>query len=135
MTSIDQQSDWGPCPRGELTGMVAQRQARRRRKSIDRIATVAAGAMACIAIAAFTLGVFSSDPPSGGRDGGLACAEVLKNLPTYVEGEMNDDLRQRMAVHLENCPKCKSRHDELIQTVAGITPLAGPLAIILPLLL
>ena len=118
MTATDDQQDWDACPAGELTKMVQARSAQRRRKTVDRLAVVAAGALVCLAIGGFTLGLFTPEPDAGGRHGDLACSEVLPLLPGYIEGEIDDDQQRRVAAHLEHCPGCKSRYEQMMQQVS-----------------
>ncbi len=114
-----EQQNWDPCPAGELAKMVQVRRSQRRRQVIDRVAVVGACFMVCIAIGGYTLGVFTPDPSAGSDLGGLACSEVLESLPTYIEGDMDPQMQERMAVHLKNCPHCQSHHDELLKSVSS----------------
>ena len=114
MDSNDQQ--WQPCPPGELAKMVVARRARHRRKIIDRAGVVAAGIMACIAIGGFGLGLFTPDAEDGIHT--MACSEVLPQLSAYVQGDLSEAARSDIAAHLHHCPSCRTRHEELLQSVS-----------------
>lgn len=122
-----EQEKWDPCPPGELANMVRARGAQRRRKTIDRAAGVAAGLIICIAVGAYTLGIFTPEP-SNANYGGLACSEVAEKLPAYVEGDVDPQLQQRMAVHLDKCDYCRSRYQQMVDQVAHVVRSAVLLA-------
>lgn len=113
---VSKQQEWERCPPGELSKVVDARRARHRRKIIDRAAVVAAGMMACIAIGGFSLGLFTPDGGNGVRS--LTCSEVLPQLSAYVQGDLSEATRGDIAAHLQRCPSCRTRHEELLQSVS-----------------
>jgi anti-sigma factor RsiW len=38
----------------------------------------------------------------------LRCIEVVELLSAYVDGELDDDLRRRIDVHLDGCDGCRA---------------------------
>jgi anti-sigma factor RsiW len=38
---------------------------------------------------------------------GIKCAEVLASLSNYVDGELADDVRQRIEAHVIRCTNCE----------------------------
>ena len=115
---VSEQQEWEPCPAGELAKMVGARRSRQRRKVIDRVAVVAAGVMACIAIGGYTLSLFTPDAPQGVRS--IACSEVLPQLPSYVQGDLADATRGDISAHLQHCPSCRTHYEELLQSVSRV---------------
>ena len=115
---VSEQQNWEPCPAGELTKMVEAQRARARRKVVDRVAVAAAGVMACIAIGGYTLGLFTPEAPSGVK--ALTCSEVLPQLSTYADGGLSESARGDIAAHLQKCPSCRTRYEELLESVSRI---------------
>ena len=45
----------------------------------------------------------------------MRCHRIQKRLAAYQDGEIGGDERERIAVHLEGCPACRSAYAELEQ--------------------
>ena len=45
--------------------------------------------------------------------GGLACHEVGPMLRSYAKGELPEEQSKQVAEHLESCPYCRSRLEEI----------------------
>mgnify|MGYP002624187451 CR=1 FL=1 len=114
-----EEQEWQSCPSGELSKMVEAKRARHRRKRIDRFAVVAAGVMAFIAIGGFSLGLFTPDGGNGTR--AMACSEVVPQLSAYVQGDLDESIRNDIAAHLNYCPSCRTHHQELLKSVSKAT--------------
>ena len=113
-----QQSEWEPCPAGELTKMVDARCAARRRKVIDRFAVGAAAVMVFIAVGGFSLGLFT--PDLGTQPTTLTCSDVVPQLPAYVQGDLDETTRTNIASHLSHCKSCQSKYETLAQSIAYV---------------
>ena len=105
--------EWDACPQGELSQMVQTRNAQRRRRVIDRVAMAAACLMTAVAVTGYIWGLYIPVGVQDSHVGGIACAEVVSQLPDYLQGNVNDSLRQRIATHLSGCPHCEAEYDRL----------------------
>jgi len=47
----------------------------------------------------------------------ISCRQVWKEISNYCDGEVNEELRQRIAMHLDNCKHCRAVYDGLRNTV------------------
>ena len=107
--NTDRTSDtWEGCPPGELKQMVGQIRLDERRRFLRQVAK---GSAAVILLGAG--GVVASQwllKDRMDRFGGLACSRVMELLPTYKGRQLEDDLMRRVAIHLENCPKCEAHY-------------------------
>lgn len=45
------------------------------------------------------------------------CKEILQLLSDYIDGEMDDETRERMRQHLEDCPPCDEFLDEFRSSI------------------
>ena len=111
----DQQQTWEPCPAGELTKLVETRRAAERRKVIDRFAVAAACCLAVLAVGGYTLGLFTPDNATPLHV--LTCADVVPQLPAYVQGDLDETTRTNIASHLNRCSSCHTKYERLAQSV------------------
>ena len=98
---------WSPCPEGEIQRMVARTQRARRNRTMMRVASAGA-----VLLLVFTAAVSYLAFQPYDRHGGLACAEVIRQLPAYQAGTTDAELTARIAAHLENCPYCRQQHQQ-----------------------
>ena len=64
------------------------------------------------------------------RVGGLWCREVLATLADFVDGELADDVRRKVEVHLAGCDVCERFGGRYAATVRRIrAALAEPPAV------
>lgn len=56
---------------------------------------------------------------------GLKCSEVLKDLSSYVDGELDADRRARIEAHLAGCDRCEHFGGVFGETVADLRRLLG----------
>ena len=47
------------------------------------------------------------------KPGGLSCRKVGKVLQTHLDGELDDERRDKVAAHLEECERCGLEADVL----------------------
>lgn len=57
---------------------------------------------------------------------GRICAEVRRNLPAYVRGELSRPRRRLLAVHLRRCNDCRGEMVRQYDVHAGLAALAAP---------
>ena len=41
----------------------------------------------------------------------ISCDEVVREMSNYIEGEVEQDLRDQIAAHLSKCDQCKAVYD------------------------
>jgi anti-sigma factor (TIGR02949 family) len=41
----------------------------------------------------------------------ISCVHVWREISNYIEGEINSDLRARIAAHLQECDHCSAIYD------------------------
>jgi anti-sigma factor RsiW len=59
----------------------------------------------------------------------LNCKSVIRELSTYIDGELELDIRQELEVHLEHCEDCHMVVDQTrksIQILCGSEPIPLP---------
>ncbi len=107
---------WQPCPKGELVRFVESVKARRRQAVAVRVTSVALAAVLLIAVGLWAArrGRGSAVPRASSP---LTCRQVEPNLRRYVSGGLDDSLRQRIEQHLQRCPECRKRLQELRQAL------------------
>lgn len=98
---------WVPCPPGTLSTLAGQEHRRRRRQFLMTAGSVA-GAGLLTAGAAWL--VAFRDDESHPAWGGIACARVQSLAPRYLANQLEPDVREQIAAHLERCEICR---DEL----------------------
>ena len=96
-------SDWAPCPPGAFELLTEKLRARRRRRFFLRTAAVTVGTAAAAGVGWL---VWQLNQPGPANFGGIACPEVIRLGPEYAKGELNEDLRERIRIHVSLCPKC-----------------------------
>lgn len=55
-----------------------------------------------------------------------SCEETRELLSDYVEGELDDRRRRRLARHLRMCRRCRAVWQALLATMNGLRALAAP---------
>lgn len=98
-------SEWLPCPSGELSRL-NERVERRER---GRTAMKLAAASCTILVVGMMIYGISSVVGTGDRVdmlGGIACRDVRHHAAQFVAGNVDDELKRRIERHLELCPAC-----------------------------
>lgn len=97
---------WEACPPGELGRLGARLRGRRR-----RLAVRAGGALAVLltCVGLWTLNARPRDMTFAG----ISCTRVTELAMAYGEGTLEPELRSRVDAHLEQCPRCHERFEEM----------------------
>ena len=101
--------DWSPCQKGELNSLFrGMRNASPRSPRGKQLANVAGMLLVLLVIASVTRTYMTK------TNGPLAisCAEVMKNLDRYVSGEIDQQLADRIRLHLKECDHCRMAYHE-----------------------
>ena len=55
------------------------------------------------------------------------CGQVSNNISAYIDGELSEKEREKISVHLENCPECRAQLESTRKTIDKINklPLVG----------
>lgn len=97
---------WEPLEPGWLPQVAKARQGRLRRRAALRKLGVGLGAGVLLG-AGWAL--WDRRTLLQGPDyGGLACHEVVRQLPDYLQQRLAEPVRQQMETHLAHCPKCQA---------------------------
>ncbi len=99
---------WEACPPGEFGRLGQRLQARRRRRSFLRAASLATAASAFGGAVAW-LGL-SASGPADVRD--ITCAEVQQAAQPYLKGQLDPALRECIRQHIAHCPLCGPRFNQ-----------------------
>jgi len=104
MTSTDLQHDdtWDACPTGEIDGLVTNLRQRRQQQKLQKISAVG-GVLVVLLVFGFWM---SGSLPHESSYGGIACSEVKERARQYISESLNEDLMEKIAVHLKACPRC-----------------------------
>ena len=97
---------WEPLEAGWLAKVARAKQDRlRRRAALQKLGVgLGAGVLLGVGWAAWNRRVSLQGPDYGG----LACHEVVRQLPDYLEQRLPEPVRQQMETHLAQCPKCQA---------------------------
>lgn len=123
------ESAWDGCPQGTLVELARRRRGQRRQRSLAR--GTAALAL-CLAVAAGLLWIAprAGLGPSENYFGGIACSEVGRLLPQYMDQRLEDPvLADKIRQHLAECSVCQER---VRQMQVRTDPSAPSLAMLTP---
>ncbi len=56
-------------------------------------------------------GAGGADPWAGGGSGAVNCSEAVRELYFYLDGELTEERRQEITVHLDRCGPCAEATD------------------------
>ena len=105
------ESEWTSCPSGTLQGLSARLKTERRAEQLWK------GSAATSLLLLVGMGVWFFTRPAGMAPGvtiaGLTCQEVHGLLPEYAAKQTDQELTERITLHLEGCPMCVKALDEL----------------------
>lgn len=104
---VQKTENWQDCPSGLLRGMVDARRTARQRRQLQAALSVTAILVAAGLLGNWAIGYLRA--PSGRQFGNIACSEVQQRMPDYRAGRLDDELAERVRIHLENCPMCGPR--------------------------
>lgn len=115
------ESQWQPCDQGLIQGAnesIRDVQLQHSRRQFLRKASAAAVVVAGAGFVGWSL--MKQDDPLNALHGnpnfpgGIACSEVVRLLPKYVAGAINDtDLVSSIDTHLGECGHCRHKHDAM----------------------
>ena len=111
--------NWQPCTQGTISSasaLVRSRKSAESRRSFLKSASAAAVVVAGGGFAAWTLqdggdqrNALYNNP---NYPGGIACSEVVRILPQYIDESMKDaELVENMDVHLAGCKHCRDKYN------------------------
>ena len=106
MSENSNTDNWQPCAEGELTGMVDHLRSKNRRAKVTRAAT----ALCAMGILIMAVSIAISLRPDSD---GLSCNEVIKMLAEYDSNGLDKEMMQKVSAHLNHCPHCKQRYEEM----------------------
>ncbi len=102
-------SRWQPCEPGSLSAYAASDRQRRR----ARVLTWAGGVSVILLIGSLSyvatrpIPAIGPIPIQGEPYGGISCAIVYANKAAYLSGSLNPELKEKMRIHLRDCPHCR----------------------------
>ncbi len=105
MTNADDR--WKACPRGELSRLGDRLRGRRRRRSALRAGSVLAVLVTCVGLWALNA------RPRDNTFAGISCTRVMELAMAYRQGTLAPDLSRQVRTHVEQCPPCHKRFDEM----------------------
>ncbi len=111
----DSAKEWQPCQGGEIRNTVRRAQWKRFRRNLDHLAQIALLVLICVLAGGLVYRYRNSPaaPEPSGNYGGISCEQTQANLPQYMAGTLDPQLRQKVALHLEQCPICSRRFQEM----------------------
>ena len=114
---------WSACPAGEISHMVGQLRAQRRRVALVRVS----GTVAAVLFFAVAIGLIASAVLPSIRQvnyGDIACSEVSRVLSGYQDGTLDAPAQRKVKIHLEHCSRCRQRYERMLDAPADATPTA-----------
>ena len=112
----ERQDEWRECPRGELERMVerleALRTARRRRQIVVTSAVIAM--VGAVVVGGRQLWIGSSEFEYGG----IACSDVAVLMANYSAGSLDEDLAEKVRLHLHECQQCGPKFQRMFGELA-----------------
>jgi hypothetical protein len=111
-------SDWVPCPNGQLRDL--SRDLGRRRQSRAALKYVASGvAVLLLGISVYQLGA-GSEP--------LTCEQARSHAASYWADSVSTSTRRQVDKHLTSCPSCQDLYDQRRLVSRRNATLTGQLA-------
>lgn len=116
-TPPESSSSWEPLEAGWLPQVAQARQDRlRRRAALQKLGVgIGAGVLLGAGWALWD----RRTPPQGPDYGGLACHEVARQLPDYLQQRLPEPVRLQMDAHLAHCPKCQAALQRMQAAASG----------------
>ncbi len=101
------ESNWNPCPAGELVGLSSTLRGKRRLVLARR--AVLSSTVGLILVVGAYFGVQGSLAPAQdfGPLGGIGCRDCVDSYDDYAAGQLASEMEARMSAHLDDCPSCK----------------------------
>lgn len=128
---------WGACPRGEISGMVGRISRQRRLRMATKTSLVAVMLLGVVGVWQF---LPAQHDPTAKSDseleaGSICCADVMSYAAAFRKGELDAEKTAQIRQHVAECPKCRQhveKSDEDSRSAAGLnddspvgTPIAG----------
>jgi hypothetical protein len=101
------QSNWTPCPEGELVGLASALKTNRRLVTARRAAMCAAFGLVLVVGGYFGVKGVTGSPQDFGLRGGITCRDCAETYDDFVAGQLDKEMEARMSAHLDDCPSCK----------------------------
>ena len=112
------ESQWQPCDSGLIQGAnesIRGAQIQQSRRQFLRKASAAAVVVAGAGFVGWSLMNKKALQGNPNFPGGIACSEVIRLLPEYVSGSINDsNLVSSIDTHLGECGHCCETRDKMI---------------------
>ena len=106
------QEEWEACPPGEISRMVSQERATHRSHWMKSLAIVG-----CLVITSCAAIVYLQSAGTG-PPGGIACDAVQKLFVSYQEHTLSARTERQVKAHLEGCPHCRKKYEEMSSQVS-----------------
>ena len=106
--------NWDNCPQGTLVNLGGRLRGHSRRRQLAQSA-VSAAVMALLVVAGgiLMMGPWGSGGGAGSPAVQLSCEQVQMHLAAYVGGQLDGEVHTQVAEHLDHCPFCRRRLEEL----------------------
>lgn len=100
-------SQWSPCPPGELRRVNDRFVRRDRNRTAMKWAATMSTILLVVVVTYGINGVIRSTQRPGDLMGNISCRDVRVHAAEFLAGNVDDELRQRIERHLELCPQCE----------------------------
>lgn len=111
------ESGWGECPSGEISGMVGRLARQRKLVASAKISGIAA-ALLIGAVAWQTLPVANQQAETTDGEyefGSICCSEVMQYAAAFQKGELDEDKTAQIRQHIAECPHCGQEFDKMAE--------------------
>ena len=105
-----QDDQWEACRPGEIGGVVQRLQSRRRARTVQQGAGIAAILFVAVVSGFYSLGLLSGTDAVGSE---ITHAEVLRNAESYLAGLLNAETEEKIRRHLAHCRHCREEIEEM----------------------
>ena len=109
-TAEGQDAQWEACRPGEIGGVVQRLQARRRARTVQQGAGIAAILLVVVVSGFYSLGLLPGTDVVGSE---ITHAEVLRNAENYIAGLLNGETEAKIRQHLAECRHCREQIEEM----------------------
>jgi len=125
--------DWQACPDDELSRMLSRIRTQRRKRLMRRVAGVMSVVVCMVFVGDWALNNSDMNFPGSHKSndrylGGTTCTQVMEQMPSYIRGDLPEEILPSFLAHLELCPNCRQVYENKKRGLAMQQPVGHQVA-------